>query len=82
MKIITGIRRCGKSFLLFTLFKEHLQSEGVDGRHLIEIQLDDDQSEELRDPRKLSEAIRARIPLDGKMTSSARLSSRPVRTVR
>ena len=35
VKVITGIRRCGKSFLLFTLFKEHLQSEGVDARHLI-----------------------------------------------
>ena len=68
VKIITGIRRCGKSFLLFTLFKEHLQSEGVDTRHLIEIQLDDDQSEELRDPRELSKAIRARLPSDGKMT--------------
>ena len=68
VKIITGIRRCGKSFLLFTLFKEHLLSEGVDAQHLIEIQLDDDRSEELRDPRKLSEAIRARIPSDGKMT--------------
>ena len=68
VKIITGIRRCGKSFLLFTLFKEHLLSEGVDAQHLIEIQLDDDRSEELRDPRKLSEAIRERIPSDGKMT--------------
>ena len=68
VKIITGIRRCGKSFLLFILFKEHLLSEGVDAQHLIEIQLDDDRSEELRDPRKLSEAIRERIPSDGKMT--------------
>lgn len=68
VKIITGIRRCGKSFLLFTLFKEHLLTDGVDARHLIEIQLDDDCAEELRDPRKLSAAIRSQIPSDGKMT--------------
>ena len=37
IKVITGMRRCGKSYLLFTLFKEHLLSEGVEEEHIIEI---------------------------------------------
>ena len=40
IKVITGMRRCGKSYLLFTLFKEHLLSEGVDEDHIIEIAFD------------------------------------------
>ncbi len=39
MKVITGIRRCGKSHLLFTLFKQHLRSGGVAADHMIEIAL-------------------------------------------
>ena len=37
IKIVTGIRRCGKSYLLFTLFKEHLLLSGVPENHIIEI---------------------------------------------
>ena len=37
VKIITGIRRCGKSYLLSVLFKERLLSEGVDQKHIIEV---------------------------------------------
>ena len=37
IKIITGIRRCGKSFLLFVLFKKYLLENGVDNEHIIEI---------------------------------------------
>jgi len=40
IKIITGIRRCGKSFLLFVLFKKYLLENGVDSEHIIEIALD------------------------------------------
>ena len=40
IKVITGVRRCGKSFLLFTLFKKHLQEIGVDANHIIEIPFD------------------------------------------
>ena len=40
IKVITGMRRCGKSYLLFTFFKEHLLSEGVDEAHIIEIAFD------------------------------------------
>ena len=52
IKIITGIRRCGKSFLLFVLFKKYLLGSGVDHDHIIEIALDGIENEELRDPKK------------------------------
>ena len=40
IKVVTGVRRCGKSYLLFNLFKEQLLSEGVDKKHIIEIDFD------------------------------------------
>ena len=52
IKIITGIRRCGKSFLLFVLFKKYLLESGVDHDRIIEIALDGIENEELRDPKK------------------------------
>lgn len=51
IKVITGIRRCGKSFLLFVLFKKYLLENGVDCEHIIEIALDGIENEELRDPK-------------------------------
>ena len=50
VKVITGIRRCGKSHLLFTLFKGFLRKEGVDAAHIIEVNLDDERQKRLRDP--------------------------------
>lgn len=50
IKIVTGMRRCGKSFLLFKLFREHLLSEGVPESHIIRIELDDRRNKRLRDP--------------------------------
>ena len=50
VKIVTGIRRCGKSYLLFQLFKRHLTETGVRPSHIIEIQLEDRSNKELRDP--------------------------------
>ena len=50
VKIVTGIRRCGKSYLLFQLFKRHLTETGVKPTHIIEIQLEDRTNKELRDP--------------------------------
>ena len=50
VKIVTGIRRCGKSYLLFQLFKRHLTETGVKPNHIIEIQLEDRSNKELRDP--------------------------------
>jgi len=53
VKVITGIRRCGKSYLLFTLFKNHLLAEGVRSENIIAIALDDMKNRELRDPDSL-----------------------------
>lgn len=61
VKVISGIRRCGKSFLLFKLFKDHLLSASVSPERIIEIALDDDSFEQLRDPRKLSSYIREKV---------------------
>lgn len=52
IKIITGIRRCGKSYLLFTLFKRYLLNSGIDAEHIIEIALDGIENEELRNPKE------------------------------
>ncbi len=57
-KIITGIRRCGKSYLLFRLFRNHLLSEGVPAENIITAALDDIDSRHLRDPVKLTEYVR------------------------
>lgn len=50
IKVITGMRRCGKSYLLFTLFKEHLLSEGIEEDHIIEIAFDAFENKKYRDP--------------------------------
>lgn len=50
IKVVTGIRRCGKSFLLFRLFRDHLLAEGVARDHIIEIALDNRKWLRLRDP--------------------------------
>ena len=60
IKIITGIRRCGKSTLLFELFKAYLINEGVNEDHVIAIALDDDQNARFRSPDILSEHVRNR----------------------
>lgn len=65
VKIITGIRRCGKSYLLFELFKEHLLSEGVPPECIVEINLEQDGFKELRDPIALGDYIRSRIESRG-----------------
>lgn len=53
IKIITGIRRCGKSYLLFNIFYDYLISTGIDSEHIIKIALDDILNEEYKDPRRL-----------------------------
>ena len=58
IKIITGIRRCGKSFLLFVLFKKYLMISGIYNYHIIEIDLDGIENEELRDPKKCYQYIK------------------------
>ena len=61
IKVITGIRRCGKSFLLFNLFYDYLIDSGVKPEQIITIALDDDQFVQYRDPAVLSEYIRSKI---------------------
>lgn len=61
IKIVTGIRRCGKSYLLFHIFHDYLLSHGVDRAHLIEVALDDLLNEPFHDPRQLLLHIREQI---------------------
>jgi len=60
VKVVTGIRRCGKSYLLFDLFKEYLMNTGVDPKDIVEIKLDMMESVGLRDPIKLYEFLSER----------------------
>ena len=57
IKVITGMRRCGKSYLLFNLFSDALRKDGVDDKHIIQINLEDRRHSELRDPDKLLQHI-------------------------
>lgn len=66
VKVITGLRRCGKSYLLFTLFHDFLLNEGVEENHIIEVALDDLDNLELRNPQSLLSYVRSRL-VDGKM---------------
>lgn len=59
IKIITGIRRCGKSYLLFNIYHNYLNSVGVDDKHIVELSLDDDENAEYRNPLRLGEHIRS-----------------------
>lgn len=61
IKVITGIRRCGKSYLLFNLFYDYLLESGVDEEQIITIALDDDTFVQYRDPDELSKYIRSKI---------------------
>ena len=64
IKIVTGIRRCGKSYLLNTLFYNHILASGVREDHIIKVALDDSDNEELLNPKKLSKYIKEQM-LDG-----------------
>lgn len=61
IKVITGIRRCGKSYLLFNLFYDYLIQSGVKEEQIITIALDDDTNLQYRDPDELSKYVRSRI---------------------
>ena len=61
VKVITGIRRCGKSYLLFNLYHDYLIGKGVKSDYLIEIALDDIMNDELREPKTLYNHIKGRI---------------------
>ena len=65
VKIVTGGRRCGKSFLLFNLFHSYLTTHGISEDHIIELSLDDRKSKPLRNPDALLAYIAERIRKDG-----------------
>ena len=66
IKVITGIRRCGKSYLLFELFYKHLLSLGIKDDHIIKIALDDRRNKKYRDPDFLCDYIHDSVK-DGDM---------------
>lgn len=61
IKIVTGIRRCGKSYLLFNLFGDWLRANGTDGEHIVMVDLEDRRNKELRDPDILLAYIDSQI---------------------
>ena len=61
IKILTGIRRCGKSFLLFEIYTRWLRNQGVDENHIIHIDLEDRRNKQLRDPDNLLEYIDSQL---------------------
>ncbi len=65
VKIVTGIRRSGKSFLLMTLFHQHLVEQGVQENHIIEVPLDNRRNRHLRHPDTLLDFIDSKIQADG-----------------
>ncbi|MCR5731049.1 MAG: ATP-binding protein [Ruminococcus sp.] len=67
VKVITGIRRCGKSYLLFDIYHSYLNSIGVDNEYIIELALDDDVNIRYRNPLELGEYIRSLITDKEKM---------------
>lgn len=65
IKVITGVRRCGKSYLLFNLYYNYLRSIGVDDGHIVRIQLDNDDFERQRDRKELAKYIKEHTQCEG-----------------
>ncbi len=65
IKVVTGIRRCGKSYLLFKLYYQYLLDSGIEASRIIRIPLDDDEYEELRESRRLSAYIKKCVTDEG-----------------
>ena len=68
IKVITGIRRCGKSFLLFRLFRNYLLEKGVHADHIIPINLEDRRNKNFRDPDALLNHIDSLMKDEGNTT--------------
>lgn len=64
IKVITGARRCGKSYLLFEIFKHYLHDCGIDEEHIIAIDLEDRRNKKYRDPDNLLEYIDSKMQDD------------------
>lgn len=65
IKVITGLRRCGKSYLLFNILKEHLLSSGVDESHIIEMPFDSYENKQYRNPEILYPYLKSLIKDNG-----------------
>ena len=65
IKVITGIRRCGKSYLLFNLFRNYLSESGVDSAHIIEMTFDSYENKKYRNPEIFYPYIKERISDSG-----------------
>ena len=61
IKVVTGIRRCGKSYLIFTIFKDYLVDEGVNRDHIIEMEFDRKENAQYRDPDVLLDYVKKSI---------------------
>ena len=61
IKVVTGVRRCGKSYLVFNLFSNYLKSNGVDDKHIIKVNLENRRNKKLRNPDALLEYIDAQL---------------------
>ena len=61
IKVVTGVKRCGKSYLLFELYNAYLRENGVPDDHIIKLALDDRANKEYRDPDKLYQYVTQRI---------------------
>ena len=66
IKVITGMRRSGKSYLLFNIFQDYLKSQGVDDQHIIKVNLENRRNKKLRNPDILLEYIDSQMT-DGQM---------------
>lgn len=67
VKVITGIRRCGKSYLLFELYHQYLNADGVKDDHIIELALDEDANARYRNPLELGQYIRSLLTDESEM---------------
>jgi predicted AAA+ superfamily ATPase len=65
IKVVTGMRRCGKSFLLFEIFASYLEQNGISTDHLIKVDLEDYKNREMRKPDNLYAYVESRIVDDG-----------------
>ena len=65
IKVVTGIRRCGKSYLLFKLFKNYLLDQGIPADHIITVELDLRRNRQYREPDAILDYIDSLITDDG-----------------
>ena len=66
VKVITGIRRCGKSYLLFNIYKDHLKSQGISDDQIVELALDEIENIRYRNPIELGEYLSQKTSDDSK----------------